>query len=72
MITSLVMFVIYLLVLGVVCWLLLYLNDTLPVPEPFHRVIRIVIIVFGVLILILLLLGLIGVVDTGSPRLLRP
>ena len=71
MITALIMFAVYVIVLGVIVWLLLYLNDAVPVPEPFHRVVRVSVIVFGVVILILLLLGLIGLVDTGAPRLFR-
>jgi hypothetical protein len=52
-------------------WLLTYLIDVIPLPEPFHRVARIAILVIGVLIVILLLLQFIGVVDGGMPRLTR-
>jgi hypothetical protein len=52
MITSLVYLVIY-LVIGLVIWLLTYLVDAIPLPEPFHRVARIAILVIGVLIVIL-------------------
>jgi len=69
MIASLVHLVIYLIVVGVILWLLLYLIDTVPMPEPFHRVARVVIIVVGVLIIILLLLNFVGLMDTGPPRL---
>lgn len=61
MISSLVYLLIYLLILGVVLWLALYIVDQLPLPEPFHRVARIVIIVIGCLILILLLLNFAGI-----------
>jgi hypothetical protein len=61
MITALIYLAIEIIVLGVVIWLLLYLIDNLGVPEPFHRVGRIVIIVVGVLILILVLLTFIGI-----------
>jgi hypothetical protein len=70
MLTSLIHLVIYLIVAGVIIWLLLYLIDVIPLPEPFNRVARIVIIVIGVLIVILALLSFIGV-DSGIGRLGR-
>ena len=60
MITSLVSIVIYLLVIGLIVWLLLFLVDYVPVPEPFNRVPKIVIMVAAVLIVILLLLSLVA------------
>ena len=68
MIASLVTLVIYLIVVGIIIWLLLYLIDVIPLPEPFHRVAKIAITVIGVLICILLLLQFIGI-DSGVPRL---
>jgi hypothetical protein len=62
MIHSLVEFIIYLIILGVVVWLLLWLIDYVPLPEPFNRVGRVLVIVVGVLILILLLLNLAGTI----------
>jgi hypothetical protein len=59
MITALVYFVLYLIIIGAILGLLMYLNDAF-VPEPFHKVARVVIIVVGVLILILMLLSLVG------------
>jgi hypothetical protein len=67
MITALIYLVIYLIVLGLIVWLLLYLVDTVPIPEPFHRVAKVVIMAFGIIIAILLLLNLIGAVEV--PRL---
>jgi len=64
MINSLVYLVIYIVVLGCIIGLLLWLIDAVPIPEPFHRIARIAIIVVGVLILILLLLSLVD----GGPR----
>jgi hypothetical protein len=60
--------VIYIIIIGVICGVLLWLNDAVPVPEPFHRIVRVVVIVVGVLLVILLLLQFIGV-DGGMPRL---
>jgi hypothetical protein len=69
MITSLVYLVIYIIVIGLIIWLLLYVIDIVPLPEPFHRVARIAIMVIGVLIVILLLLNFIGAIEPGLPRL---
>lgn len=71
MITSLIYLVIYMIVIGIVIWLLLYLVDNVPIPEPFHRVARIVIMVVGVLVVILLLLQFVGAIDGGMPRLTK-
>jgi len=54
-----------------VIWLLTYLVDAIPLPEPFHRVAPIAILVIGVLIVILLLLQFVGAIDDGVPRLAR-
>lgn len=67
MIAALIYLVIYIVILGVVISLLLYIVD-LALPEPFHRVARIAILVIGALILILMLLQFAGV-DGGMPRL---
>ena len=69
MIASLIHLVIFLIVAGVILWLLIYLIDSVPLFEPFRQVARTVVIVIGVLILILLLLQFLGVVDGGLPRL---
>ena len=56
-----------LILIGLVVWLLLWLIDQIPLPDPFGRMARIVVIVVGVLIVILLLLQL---VEPGTlPRL---
>lgn len=70
MLGALVSFVIYVLILGVIIWLLLWLIDYVPVPQPFNRVAKVVVVVIGVLILILLLLGLVG--EGPSSLHLRP
>jgi hypothetical protein len=60
MLTSLVYFIIYLAVVGLIAWLLIYLVDMIPVPQPFNKVAKVVIMVVCVLIVIFLLLGLVG------------
>lgn len=69
MIEALISFVIYVLIVGLVLWLLDYVASMLPLPPPFHQVIRVVIAVIGVIILIYLLLGLVGL--AGVPPLRR-
>lgn len=68
MIAALIHLVIYMIVVGIIVWLLLFLIDSIPLPEPFNRVARVCIIVVSVLIVILLLLQFIGA-DVGIPRL---
>ena len=71
MVSSLIMLVVYLIVIGLVCFLLNYLVDALPLAEPFHRMAKIAILVVGVLIVILLLLQFIGVMDGGTSLRIR-
>lgn len=68
MITSLVYLLIYVLIIGVVLWLALYVVQQLPMPAPFAQVARVVIVVIGCLVLILLLLNFVGL-DGGRPLL---
>lgn len=60
MLASLVTLVVYIIVVGLILWLLLWALDQLPAVEPFKTVARVLIIVIGVLILIALLLGFVG------------
>ena len=52
MITSLVYFAIYLIVIGLVILATDYLVDAIPLPEPFYRVARIATLVISVLTVI--------------------
>jgi hypothetical protein len=61
--------VVYIVVLGLVVWLLNYLIDAVPLQEPFRKIARVALMVISVLIVILLLLNFIGVLDGGAPRL---
>lgn len=63
------MLVVYIIVVGLIVWLLNYLIDNIPMDEPFKRIAKIALMVISVLILILILLQFIGVVDGGLPRL---
>jgi hypothetical protein len=59
MISALISALIYLLVIGVVAWLAIYILSVIPMPDPFGRVARVVIIVIACLAAILVLLGLV-------------
>ena len=61
MIGGLVNLLIYVIVIGLLLWLVLYVIEAIPLPDPFGRVARVVVVVIAVLILILLLLQLIGI-----------
>ncbi len=60
MLASLVNLVIYLIVVGCVIGLLLYLVNISPVPEPFKGWLWFVVVAITVLVVIYLLLGLVG------------
>jgi hypothetical protein len=66
-IEGLVYAVVYLLVLGLICWLLIFLVDYVNPPEPFKKVAKAAIVIIAVLIIIFLLLGFVS----GRPILVR-
>lgn len=57
---SLVSFVIHLVIAGLVLWLLWWLVQFINPPEPFRKVVQVVLAVAAVLVAIGLLLGLAG------------
>ena len=59
--SSLVLVVVYLLIAGLISWLLWWLIGYCNVPEPFARVARVVVAVFAVLVVVGVLLHLVGV-----------
>ena len=63
--TALVHIIIYLLIVGGVCWLLWWLIGYIGLPEPFNKVARVIVAVVAVLLCINLLLSLSG----GTPFL---
>lgn len=67
-IEGLVRVVIYLVVAGLIFWLLFWLVGYVNPPEPFRKVATVVLAIFAVLIVICILLSLIG----GGPVFLRP
>ena len=63
MIGSLIVLVVYILVLGLVLWLLQYVINALPMFEPFRAIANVILVVIGVIALIFILLSIVG--DTG-------
>jgi hypothetical protein len=58
--SSLVNIVVYILVVGGICWLLWWLVAYIGLPEPFAKIARVVIAVVAVIAMINLLLSMIG------------
>jgi hypothetical protein len=69
MISALITLIVYILILGLLWFLLDYVLTAFPPPEPAGRLIRVVAVVIFVLVAIFLLLGVFGIggVD-GVPR----
>lgn len=59
-IEGVVVAIIYLIVGGLIFWLLIWLIDYVGVPEPFHKVAKVVLAVAAVLLVICVLLAMIG------------
>jgi hypothetical protein len=60
---SLVTVVVYLIVAGLIMWLLWWLIDYVGLPEPFNKVARVIMAIVAVLVIIGILLSLVG----GTP-----
>lgn len=69
MIGMLVTLVIYIIILGLVLWLLQYVVNSLPMFAPFRQIANVIIMVIGVIALIVLLLSLVGDGGLRLPRL---
>ena len=57
---GLIQLLIYVLVVGVICWLCWWLVDYIGLPEPFNKVFKVIIAIFAVLFLANVLLGFVG------------
>jgi len=68
MLEGLLYLIIWIVVLGMVAWLLTYLLDMLPLDARIKQVLQVLIIVLVVVAVIYMLLGLVG----STPRLGRP
>ena len=71
MISTLLTLIIYALVIGLLLWLLSYVLNSFPVPEPFRKIIWIAAVVIAVIFLIMLLLDIVGggTSGLGIPRI---
>lgn len=58
--SSIVGVILYLIVGGLIYWLLTLLIDAIPLPDPFQKVAKVALLVLAVLFIINLLLGLVG------------
>lgn len=67
MIEALIYIVITLIILGVIWWAVTQLLPLIPLPEPFGRIVYVLLVVIMVLVVVYILAGLLGVV----PRLGR-
>jgi hypothetical protein len=68
MIGTLIVLIVYILVLGLILWLLHYVVNALPLFEPFRQIANILITVIGVIALIFILLSLLGDGGLRLPR----
>lgn len=72
MISSLISLVIYIIILAVLWWLVNYVLDNFPLPEPANRLVRVAVVIIIVLAAVFILLGVFGVVEVNLPRLRGP
>jgi hypothetical protein len=68
MISALITLILYLLIVGLLWWLVMYVIDAIPIPDPPARVIKIAMMVLLVLIIIALIVNLFGL-STGGMNL---
>jgi len=61
MIGALITLIVYLLVIGILWWLVIYIVDAIPIPNPPNRIIKIVLMVILSIVIIVMLLNLVGV-----------
>jgi hypothetical protein len=64
MIPALIQLIIWLLVVGILYWVVIYVLDAIPIPDPPNRIIKIVLAVVLALAVLLMLLNLMGI-NTG-------
>ena len=61
MISALITLIVWLLVVGILYWIVVYVLDAIPIPDPPNRIIKIVLAVVLALAVLLMLLDLPGV-----------
>jgi hypothetical protein len=60
MITTLINLIIYILIIGILLWILQYVINNVPALAPFRQMAQVVLVVIGGLLLIMVLLSLLG------------
>lgn len=69
MIGALISLIIYIIILAVLWWLVNYVLDNFPLPEPAGKIIRVAITIIFVLIAVFLLLGVFGLGGLETPHI---
>jgi len=71
MIGALIQLIVWLLVIGILYWVVLYVLDAVPIPDPPNRIIKIVLTVVIALVAVLVILNVFGLAPSGldMPRL---
>jgi len=70
MIQALISLIVWLLVVGILYWILIYVLDAIPIPDPANRIIKIVAAVVLALVVLLMLLDMMGLYSGAHfPRL---
>ena len=69
MIGALITLIVYLLVIGLLLWLVYYVIDAIPIPDPPARFIKLAIVVLAVLVVIVLILQVFGGANLNLPKL---
>ena len=65
MIPALINLIVWLLIVGILYALVVWVIDSIPIPQPANRMIKIVLVVLIALVIILLLLDLVGMGGGG-------
>ena len=71
MIGALISLIVYVIILAVLYWLVNYVLDNFPLPEPANRIVRVAVVIIIVLAAIHLVLGVFGIAGFETPRLIR-
>lgn len=69
MISTIIGIIITLIIVGVIYWAITQLLPLIPLPEPFARIIHVLLVVLLVIIVLWVILALLGVAGFHVPRL---
>lgn len=69
MISALITLIIWLLVVGILYWIVIYVLDAIPIPDPPNRIIKVVLAVVLALVVLMMLVDLLGGGSIGFPKL---